>query len=292
MPIPGGSKIYLPSGALLGTTITKTTADDTITFPENSFNRYGAQVRELIYSFGGYSGDTTISLENITRVKINYGQTQAWNVLQTHVATYMSFVGKKSTFDLAGNTHQNAFTIPLHLWRGLSAAPGQNIQVTLSKNNTFGTTNQPTCTQYLGVNPAKPGSVEESMGYANVLGAKYGIPASATNFPVNLSTAGYLIGFCVDSIQHMTGLIYNDPSQQQVINFQDIQAFAWAQEYLAGNAYSVGTNGPIYFKMPTELPIIPGVSQFLISTDGSWTDKEITLFVYFPNQNHVLNQKR
>jgi hypothetical protein len=280
MPIPGGSRVYQPSGAILGTVITKATADDTCQFAENTFNRYGSAVRELIYSFGGASGDTTISLENITRIKINYGQTQAWNVLQTHLATYMSFVGKKSLFDLAGNTHQNAFTIPLHLWRGLSAAPGQNIQVTLSKNSTFGTTNQPTCTQYLGVNDA-----DDSLGYANVLGAKYGIPASATNFPVNLSTAGYLIGFCVDSIQHMTGIIYNDPSRQQVINFQDIQAFAWAQEYLAGNAYTVLTNGPIYFKMPVELPILPGVSQFLISTDSSWVDKEITLFVHFPNPN-------
>src|SRR5579862_9267418 len=167
MPIPGGAKIYLPSGALLGTTITKATADDTITFAENTFNRYGTQVRELGYSFGAYTGDTTISLENITRIKINYGQTQAWNVLQTHVATYMSFTGKKSTFDLAGNTHQNALCIPLHLWRGLSAAPGQNIQVTLSKNSTFGTTNQPTCTQYLGVNPVPPTHPEASLGYAN-----------------------------------------------------------------------------------------------------------------------------
>lgn len=252
---------------------TQAAGDTSIQFLPNQFNVLGQRLRTIDLSLNEQgTSDATNILTNITRVSLFAGGQKLWDAPTSHYQALFGWMGKKAAW-VGGQFYVQ---LPLHMWRGYSAPPGQQLSLTLTKNATFATNRVPTINMHLGYNDE-----DVSKGYTYIIAQKYNVPATSNGFGINPSTPGVLQYVILPTLTGVTGLTFYDKSGQ-VMKFIDVHALTAHQEWFSGVAYAAPYSGPFVFKVPVERALKSGVTQVEVATSG-WTDDEITLVTLFPN---------
>lgn len=255
-------------------TATQTLADGSIRFKMNDFNVLGKRLRDITLNINFQAtSDATNILTNILRLQLLFGTQKGWDCLITHLRALIGFVTKKAALV----TTQDYINIPLHMFRGYSAPPGQNLDLTLTKNATYGTNQVPKVSMNLGFNQR-----DETRGYLNILGKLYGVPASSGGTNIKPDQPGKLQYVILPTLTGITGLIYSDDRGTRH-RFTDVKTLIAQQEQYSGVAYAAPYSGPFVWKVPEEREIKSGVTEISLITNASWTDDEITLVTEFPN---------
>lgn len=275
MPMRGWSLEAQQSATQAGTVAT---ADASLTLVENQFAKVGPTVRDIFVDLNAQAvSDATNVLNNITRVTVKAAGQNLWDMPTTYFAALFGWMGKKAEW----LTTQAYVNLPLHMWRGYGAPPNANLQLILTKNATFATTQTPRVSMSLGWNRR-----DQAQGYAYCLSQKYGVPISSQPYSINPTQPGILQYIIIGSLTGVTGMGYFDQTGQVVL-YTTQNALVQSQEIYSGFPYAQPFTGPFVWKVPVERAVKAGTTRVDLYTGATWVDVEIGFVTMFPNPDAI-----
>jgi hypothetical protein len=237
-------KRYLPGPTK---SLAATTAE-TIRWSENE-TLNGSAIRELIFIFTGTDND----VDTITSFSIFAGGDLIFNLDETEIAQFLSVLGKRSL--AAGSA--TWFSIPFDWMDSLCALPPDKaLRVELAKDNTGAAG---TLTLYYGVDTVKPANC-----WPMFLASAAGVPASATEYNVPITQAGFLKGLLVPDTADVTGMkLYM--GGELFWDFNSSGALLASQDILSGVAT---TSGKKFLQLDQPMPVVQGSRLSVNSAAG------------------------